>query len=160
MDTTENTQQTKPSILELIKKAPKDTGPKEARFQYQGDLYFHLRFIPKARMQALSQKHSRQVMNPKTRQNEQQLDMDSFRRALYEECLFGWEGMTAITLAKLLPSFSLDAIAKERQEEQIPFDFDLGLQIAIESYDFETWVQDIVTRVESFFPTKEAEVKN
>ena len=85
--------------------------------------------------------------SPKTRQKEETIDNELFVREFTKACVLDWRGFTLEHATRLLP---LDIPEGSDLSEEIPFEFEEAIALAVNSTVFDAWLNDVIFDLANF----------
>jgi hypothetical protein len=130
-----------------------------ADIPYKEGIKFKIRYISRVSLTRLSQSCLRMEFNTKSKSREQVVDMDAFAAAFCKRAVIGWSGVTANTLAKLMP-VDLKLVSEEERNEPIPFTPAAMLLVLKNTFELDGYLQDAAIEIKNFRPDLEPETKN
>jgi hypothetical protein len=127
-------------------------------FDEDAGVYFNLNFLHKSVIKKINAMNTKKTFNKRTRQPEEELDVEGFKREMFEKSVVGWKGVTYNWLSKQVP-LELDKI--EDPDAEIPFSQQNLCDVAEMVSNLDIWLLDSVQEGSNFQAIKdEDDLKN
>lgn len=130
--------------------------PKNVVYDKGHGVSFDIVFLSKSEMQRLMSKNTKMGFNTKTHQREEEIDGESLRAEIINNCVKGWHGVTYKWLSSVLVIDTKDIDINTELE----FSVENVETVFAEVYGLDTWLLDTVKNASNFSTKVEAELKN
>lgn len=118
--------------------------PKTIVVHYIDDFYIELKYLPRSELSKIFEESKKIVWDKRDHTKKEEIDVDAFYKKMIDRVLVGWRGLKASTLAKLIPIKITDP------DIEIEFTPENALILLQNAYDFDMFIQRIVTDIEKF----------
>jgi hypothetical protein len=138
------------SLKNLVKKETKNWLP----YDQKNNVYFNVSFLHKSELRKINAMNTKKVLNPKTRQMEEELDVESFKEDMFAKTVNDWKGITYRWLASQVP-LKTDEI--EDMDAEITFSQENLNEIVDMISGLDMWLLDSVQEGANFQKIREEE---
>jgi hypothetical protein len=137
-------------LASLIKKAGEGQRIAEFEYPFVKGFFVLIGFASKFSWQQIREAAREVRVNPRTRQQEEQMNEVKMRKEYSRLMIKGWKGLTMVSLDKLIPGLGIEVERKADPTAQIEFNADMAYLLMQYSSDFENWVVDTAQNPDNF----------
>lgn len=136
--------------MSLIKNMVKEDSEVWVPTPIEDDFQIKLRFASKDRITKMQEQASKKFFNPKTGQQEVEVDDKKFLNKFLEHCLVDWSGFSYRVLSLMAPVDETQ-IPEDEWNEEIPFSIETAKDLMdVEAVGFDGWLFSAVRDVQNF----------
>jgi len=114
------------------------------RVKYIDEFELEIRYLPRSELGRMVEKSKESYWDKKDHTRLDRMNSDSFYTNFIKKVLVSWKGLTALTLAKMIP------VKLDDPNQEIDFSFENAFQLIRNAYDFDVFLQNTCMDLDKF----------